>query len=186
MALTVTEREHWRGRIAKRIDKAIEAVYATEAPGLLRRMEAKAKQEAAKLLGIDTLMENREKISQETKRLQREDLKVIRQMVAAIRDCDVEEVELDSYGHNVPHEVTSAVARRAVIREEELLAEHKLGKQILSLRREKEELLDTVWLATSGRQIKELWTSVITRLAQEPTALQSDALKIPPEESESR
>jgi len=186
MALTVTEREHWRDRIAARIDKAIEAVYATESPGLLQCIEAKAKQEATKLLGIDSLMKKREIILQQIKRLERDDLKVIRQMVATIRDCDVEEVGLDSLGRYVPHEVNRAVHRRAAIREEELLAEHKLGQQILSLRLEKEELLDTVWLATSGRQIKELWTSVIERLAQEPTALQSDALRISPEESESR
>lgn len=186
MALTVTEREHWRNRIAKRIDKAIEAVYASEDPGLLQRVEAKAKQEAARLLGVDSLMEKRMEISREIKRLKREDLLVVRQMVATIRDCDIEEVVIETYYSQVPPEVASAVTRRAVIREEELLSEHKLGKQILSLRLEKEELLDTVWLASSGRQIKELWTSVIERLAQKPTDLQSDALRISPEESESR
>ena len=186
MSLTVTEREHWKSRISKRIDKAIEAVYSTEAPGLLQCIAAKAEKEAEKLLGVDSLIEKRKQISQEIKRLKRDEREVIRQMVATIRDCDVEEVGIESYYHQLPLEITNALTRRAAIPEEELLAEHKLGKQILLLRREKEELLDTIWLATSGRQIKELWTSVIERLVQEPTALQSDALRIPPEESESQ
>ncbi|QEG36210.1 hypothetical protein Pr1d_35220 [Bythopirellula goksoeyrii] len=185
MALTVTEREHWKDRIARRIDKAIEAVYSTKDPGLLERTEAQAKRQATKLLGIDLLMEQRDTISQEMKRLERQDVKVIRQMVATIRGCDIEEVSHDHSYRSIPFEVTAAVTRRAAILEEELLAEQELGRRILLLRREKEELLDTVWLATSGRQIKELWTKVMECLVQEPTSLQSDALQLPPDDSES-
>lgn len=47
---------------------------------------------------------------------------------------------------------------------------------MLALRKEKEELLDTVWLATSGKQIKDLWQKVSDLLQQEPTPLQQDAL----------
>ena len=46
-------------------------------------------------------------------------------------------------------EVQNAVKRHQAVHEDELLAESDLGSQILQLRIEKENLLDTVWLATA-------------------------------------
>jgi hypothetical protein len=60
-----------------------------------------------------------------------------------------------------------------------LLEEHPLGRRILRLEREKEELLDTVWLATSPAQIKELWAKFAEVLQWEPPDLQKEALAIP-------
>ena len=68
--------------------------------------------------------------------------------------------------------------------ESEILAESELGRQVLSLREEKENLLDTVWLATSSSQIKELWSQVNTLLEIKPTVLEEKALKIAPVEEE--
>ena len=65
-----------------------------------------------------------------------------------------------------------------------MLAENKLGQQILALRMEKENLLDTVWLATSSIQIKELWEQVNTVLDRTPTPLESKALRIAPVQEE--
>ena len=76
-------------------------------------------------------------------------------------------------------EVDNAVARRQAVHEEELLAETEPGLRILKLRQEKENLLDTVWLATSSKQIKELWSKVAEILGDEQTPLQQDALAIP-------
>ena len=41
--LTVTEKVHWRDRIAKRIDRKIETISAAE-PNLLDRVEREARQ----------------------------------------------------------------------------------------------------------------------------------------------
>ena len=49
--LTVTEKEHWKERISRRIDKAIEAVYA-EQPSLRSRIAEAAQSEALKSLGL--------------------------------------------------------------------------------------------------------------------------------------
>ena len=68
--------------------------------------------------------------------------------------------------------------------EADILAESDLGKQVLALRREKENLVDTVWLATSSSQIKELWEQVNALLELKPTALEEKALRIPPVEPE--
>ncbi|MBX3435797.1 MAG: hypothetical protein KF847_20965 [Pirellulales bacterium] len=76
-----------------------------------------------------------------------------------------------------------ARARRRGVHEQELLAADPLGQKILALELEREELLDTVWLATSRAQVKELWGRVLELLQQPPTALQAEALKIePPQE----
>jgi hypothetical protein len=74
--------------------------------------------------------------------------------------------------------VEQAVETRAKALEADILAESELGQQVLSLREEKENLLDTVWLATSTSQIKELWQHVNAILSRTPTALEDKALKI--------
>jgi hypothetical protein len=75
--------------------------------------------------------------------------------------------------------VKSAVVRRQKVHEDELLGECETGRQILRLREEKENLLDTIWLATSPSQLKTLWTKVAELLGSEATQLERDALAIP-------
>ena len=52
------------------------------------------------------------------------------------------------------------------------------------MREEKDNLLDTVWLATSSSQIKELWEQANTLLAVKPTVLEQKALAISPPQDE--
>ncbi len=68
------------------------------------------------------------------------------------------------------------------VHEDELLVESELGQLVLKLRQEKEYLLDTVWLACSAKQIKELWGKVAELLNDEQTQLQRAALTIAPVE----
>ena len=81
-------------------------------------------------------------------------------MLAIVKGVNVDELPYYSHYTLAFQEVTTAVKRRQAIHEEELLARDPQGKRILNLRQEKDELLDTVWLATSSKQIKELWQSV--------------------------
>ena len=69
---------------------------------------------------------------------------------------------------------------RAKALEEDILLESDLGKRILALREEKDNLLDTVWLATTCGQIKELWEQVNAFLEIKPTSLEGKALKLTP------
>ena len=48
------------------------------------------------------------------------------------------------------------------------------------MRQEKESLLDTVWLACSAKQIKDLWNEVDDLLGGSQTKLQREALAIDP------
>ncbi len=65
----------------------------------------------------------------------------------------------------------------------EILANEPQGQKILHLEQEREELLDTVWLATSPTQVKELWSRVSQMLDQPLTGLQQEALAIPTDSS---
>jgi hypothetical protein len=113
---------------------------------------------------------------EESSRLQRQQL--YKSMVAQITGRRIEDVSVP-YGR--PHEIQQAIEKRKLLHEEQLMEKDELGRRILAYRREKEELLDTVWLATSGKQIRQLWTAVAELLQQPPTRLQSEALAIEPE-----
>jgi hypothetical protein len=76
-------------------------------------------------------------------------------------------------------EVNTAITNRTAVHEDELLAEHELGRQVLRLRDEKDRLLDTVGLACSSAQIKQLWSNVTRLLGDEPTELERQAISIP-------
>jgi hypothetical protein len=94
----------------------------------------------------------------------------------------VEDLEDTCYGYHREQEVQSAVAKRQKVHEDGLLAECDTGREVLRLRQEQENLLDTVWLATSPAQVKELWTKVNELLSAEPTSLEREALAIKPVE----
>jgi hypothetical protein len=181
--LTVTEKEHWKERISRRIDKAIEAIYAAQ-PALQSRIAEAAKSEALKSLGLLELQRQVDKLAEAEMRTAKQKASAHQQMLAIVKGVTVDELSTYSYYSSPSQEVTAAIRRRQVIHEEELLARDPQGQRILTLRREKEELLDTVWLATSGKQIKELWQGVAELLRQEPTELQTQALRIEPVESE--
>ena len=78
-----------------------------------------------------------------------------------------------SEGASSPHS-------RQAVHEETLLREHDLGRQITQLRLEKENLLDTVFLATSPTQIRSLWGQVSDLLGDELSQLQRAAMQIEP------
>ena len=184
MALTVTEKEHWKDRISRRIDRAIETTYAAVDAGFRGRIADSARKLAVESLGIAKLEERRQEIERQKKALDREDEVASQQVFALVRGCDVvEAASVASWTRS--REVEEAIKLRQELQKQKLLAESEAGRRILGLIEEKEELLDTVWLATSGKQIKELWGQVSKLLDQEPTSLQADALRIEASEDSS-
>jgi hypothetical protein len=173
--LTVTEKEHWKERIARRIDKRIEALTATE-PAFLERMREQARQRALQSLGLAAIQAELDAPQEQKQELERRERQAQRALLAAVRRVPLEAV--DDYYPSAQGEVTSAIQRRQSLHEDELLAENPLGQQILRLRQEKENLLDTIWLATSPQQIKELWKKVVDLLGEEQTTLQKEALAL--------
>ena len=56
MPLTVKEKEHWKERIAKKIDKAIEKAYRDEGNGLLDAIRVEARARVMKQYGLQSYM----------------------------------------------------------------------------------------------------------------------------------
>ncbi|MCB9941300.1 MAG: hypothetical protein H6823_23960 [Planctomycetaceae bacterium] len=105
------------------------------------------------------MQQERDAIEQQQAALDKRDSHLEFAMIAHIRGVSVDDVnDRDAYRH--AQELHNAIQRRRAIHEDELLASDEIGQRILTLREEKDNLLDVVWLATSPKQIKELWTKV--------------------------
>ncbi len=179
MGLTVAEKEHWKERIAKRINHRVETLVAKQDPTLLQRVEQEARDKAYASLGIDAQRNELEELQKQKENIEKRERRLRAEQRAVLRGTTVEE-ELEQSYYRSDGVVETAVSARARALETEILAQSGLGKQVLALREEKDNLLDTVWLATSSSQIKELWEQVNTLLGVTPTALEERALKIAP------
>ena len=183
MPLTLGEKTHWRDRIARRIDHRIETLVAKEDPTLLQRTEKEAREKAYESIGILSHRNELVALEKQKEDIEKRERRLHAEQRAILNGTTVED-ELDHGSYRYDNTVETAVAARAKVHEAELLAEDVVGKQILSLRAEKENLLDTVWLATSSSQIKELWEQVNTLLGVVPTELEKKALAISPLQDE--
>lgn len=180
--LTVTEKEHWKERIGRRIHKKIDVLLAAE-PNFMDRIKNQAHALSLESLGLTQLQAELDAIAAEEDALEKRKERALKAMLARVQGVPIEEVQYAHYYRSDIHpEVNTALQRRQAVHEDELLAQHPTGQRILQLRKEKDELLDTVWLATSGQQIKELWQKVAELLGDEPSPLQRQALAIAPGE----
>jgi len=183
--LRISEKTHWKERIAKRIDQRIETLVAKQDPTLLQRVAEQAREKAYESLGINAQQREFEDIQKQKEEIERRERRLRAEQRAAINGTSVDdELERGGYSGRYDYQVEDAVSARAKALEADILAESDLGKQVLSLREEKDNLLDTVWLATSCAQIKELWEQVNALLELKPTALEEKALAIAPVEPE--
>ncbi len=185
MGLTVAEKTHWKDRIAKRIDQRLETLVAKQDPTLLQRVTEQARAKAHESLAIDAQQQELDAIEKQREEMERRQRRLRAEQRAVLNGTTVEdELERGGYYGRYDHEVEESVKARAKALEGDILAESDLGKQVLALREEKDNLLDTVWLATSCSQIKELWEQVNALLELKPTALEQKALTIAPVEPE--
>jgi hypothetical protein len=176
--LTVAAKTHWRDRIQARIDRRIEAITAGE-PGLIERIKQEARVRALASLGLAEFQEELDRIVTRRAELDRRDTQIRKEMLARVRGVSADDLDCYTRVHDHP-EIRAAITRRQALHEEELLAGNELGRQVLRLRAEKENLLDVIWLATSSNQVRQLWTKVAELLGEEPTHLEREALSIPP------
>ncbi|MBM3970435.1 MAG: hypothetical protein FJ302_11310 [Planctomycetes bacterium] len=178
MPLTVAEKEHWKERISRRIDKKIAAITARD-PGLFDRLGSEARQRAIQSLGVSELMAEQEQLEQQKKALETRDGVVCRLLLARLRGVPAETIDMYSMCRSET-EIGNAIKSRQAVHEDELMREHELGRQIVQLRLERENLLDTVFLATSPIQVRVLWEKVSDLLGDELSQLQRAALQIQP------
>jgi hypothetical protein len=106
-------------------------------------------------------------------------------MLATLRGVPIDEVGdsfRTSFGGELPlpADVAEAITRRQAAHQAALLADDPVGQQIARLESERENLLNTVFLACSTSQIKQLWSKVGELLDDPPTPLEREALAIEP------
>jgi hypothetical protein len=176
--LTVAEKNHWRDRIQARIDRRIEAIAAGD-PGLMEQVRHEARGRALESLGLAEFQRELDEIAARRAELDGRDRRIRKEMLAAVRGVSADDLDGYSYVHDHP-EIRAAITKRQAEHEEELLATHDLGRQVLRLRAEKEDLLDVIWLATSPAQVRQLWTKVAELLGEESTQLEREAMAIKP------
>lgn len=177
--LTVAEKTHWKDRLSKRIDRRIETIAAEE-PNLLDRVKRDARVRAMQSLNVAELQADVDGIEEQEETLDKRKSLLHRTMLARVRRVPLETIDQHYTPTHYNNEVENAVKSRQAIHEDELLADCEVGRRILTLRREKESLLDCVWLASSPIQVRELWSKVSELLGDEQTQLHRDALTIPP------
>jgi hypothetical protein len=171
MALTVTEKEDWKERISRRIDQAIKSLCAAEDPGFIERVRQVARDRAIEAL----------KLADFEKRVAEIARQIYEELSSPAERGGIDEVfHMDALKSWLSFVMERELKHRKEVYERNVLGETQLGRRVLQLREEKEELLDTVWDATSEQQIRELWQRVTELLSREPTPLQAQALQIEP------
>ena len=177
--LTVAEKNHWKDRLAKRIDRRIETIAAEE-PNLLDRVKREARERAIQSLSLAELQADVDAIEKEEETLGERKSLLHRTMLARVRRVPLETIDQHYTPSPYNNEVENAIKARQAIHEDGLLAEYSVGRRILTLRKERESLLDCVWLASSPIQVRELWARLSELLGDEQTQLQRDALQTTP------
>ena len=174
--LTMTEREHWKKRIQARIQQHIDRIIADN-PGLMPDLLAKAQKQAYKDLGIDKLRDKRAKLLQQQKQIN-EDLQATDEAITcAVLELTPGAYRVNSYSHD--RNLEEALRKRIAVIRQKLLAKDEVGRRIIGLQKESEEVLDTVWLATSPQQVKDLWERVLSYLNENVGDLQREAMSLP-------
>lgn len=186
MGLTVREKEECRDAIRRRIKRRVEALKE-EHSDEIRALEAAALGQALDALGIRTLHHRIEQLRKQeveatkrAERLKQSRLHLTRQALGKTRT--------DAGGiseYNLDGDLSRLLSQEKDRHYKVSLAASNALPFLQELRRldtEMQHLSDTVWLATSAIQVKELWKRVGILLGEEDTALQKDALSIPPVE----
>ena len=104
MSLTVSEKNHWKERISRRIDKKIETLLAAE-PNLMDRIHRDARQRALQSLGLADWQAELDNIEHQKQTLEKRSQQVLKSMLAHVRGVPVEDLEDTHYGYHREEEV---------------------------------------------------------------------------------
>lgn len=108
--ITVTEKEHWKERIARKISQAIAELVDREDPGYLKRVEEDARQAAILTLGITELLARERSLEEQEKKLRQDKQEVHWLIVATVRK--VRPGEVRAHYCNGPAEWERAIRDR--------------------------------------------------------------------------
>jgi hypothetical protein len=171
MGMTVAEKEALQAILKQKIEDRIEGLEV-EAAADFKEMDENSRQKALVHLEIDeefrSAMTIYERIQEDKKRLDK-----LWAMLA-------ERLDLNRRAYRLHEEVNGEVERKAKVFKRTMMAEHPVGQKILALEKEKKDMLSTIWLATSTKQVKELFTKLDGILGNQMTEFEKEVLAIEP------
>ena len=156
--LTVSEKQHWKDRIAARIARRVEAIKA-EHPALFDRVRREAHGQALGSLGLSGPYAELEAVQAEEAALARRKKKrsgPCSRRSRASRSTRSPTRSASATGPNCHYrvEAAEAVGKRQAAHQERLLADDPVGREVAGLEAERDGLLDTIWLATSPAEVR--------------------------------
>ena len=177
MAISVTEKEHIKELIEKRINAEIERI-STENKNDADDIKAQARKEAMAALGITQAVEDLESIDNQITKLTEKKTKTENKLVESL---DLNKNQ--HYRYNDRQLIDSKIASASVSYEKTLLDAHPKLSTINTLKTERDNLLQNIWIATSNTQVKQLFEYLNGLLGQKPTEFELMAQKIPPDQT---
>lgn len=178
MAISVTEKEHIRELIEKRINAEIEKI-STENRVDEDDIKAKAKKEAIVALGIESPMGDLDALDAQIEKLQDKRSKL---EFRTLEILDINPEKQRNYGTH-RQLINNKIKSASVAYQNRLLEAHPNLGRIVQLKAEMDSLLQTIWIATSNTQVKELFSYLNDLLGTKPTQLEIMAQKIPPDQT---
>ena len=125
MTLTVKEKEHWKTSIDRKVQRAIDAIYAEGEPSFRDRILKESRRKALQSLGIEELQNRNIAISDQLRALQEEQRELEKKLADAVKArCSEYKVE-----YSYQFSVEAAISRRQKRFEQELLTENELGAE---------------------------------------------------------
>lgn len=170
MGITVTEKQELRDIINGRVEKKIQQLKMANETDF-SKMEAEARKVAIHELGIGDYAQRHEDIEVAISRLNKEKDKLEKEA------CEKLGVKSDWHRHDYIEERIKSGQEIVVDR---MMKGHPVGLKILTLKKEQDRLLETVWIATSTAQVKELFERVNEILDEGSTPLGEKAQDIEP------
>ena len=168
MALSVSEKKELRSIIAARLTTRITQLKQ-EHKDVLATLAERARVEALAQLGIANGMAHLDILNEQKTALERD----IDTAEAVVYD-HIKHVEHLLY-HTRPERIKEIISRTQKPIEEALFQATPLGQEVAALLAEQSRLEETVWAATSPRQVSEIFQALNTLLDERPTALEQAA-----------
>lgn len=177
MAISVTEKEHIRELIEKRINAEIERI-STENKQDADDIKAKARAQAIAALGLTQAIEDLDALELQLTKLNEKRSKLEHKTLELL-NIDISR----NYNRNPRQAIDAKIASASVSYEKTLIDAHPKLMKINELKAEKDNLLQTIWIATSNTQVKQMFDYLNALLGTKPTAFEQMAQKIPPDQT---
>lgn len=171
MGMTVAEKEALQAILKQKINDRIEGLEH-EAEADFTEMAEKAQTQAIQLLGFE------EEFIQAT-RMYREYIELQKKLKTLWRSVATKLGTSDPSWHPRT-DVMNKVEEKTKVIKNKFMADHPVGQKILTLEKAKSDMLSTIWLATSTKQVKDLFSVLDGLLGHQMTDFEKEVMALEP------